>query len=143
MTIRLNRRRCRKCEGPVHWVNNNLYCNRCGAQPPTDRAGNPIVSRETSGEELEKEPSMSDLETELFNKELMCCLLKVVVEYDMELVKLMLYPNNCTDMTGAINFSKRLMPNVRTIQTISGRIKETVYILEDSGWKAHSFKCFT
>lgn len=47
MTIRLFRRRCRKCEGPIHWVNNNLYCDRCGTQPPHDRAGNPIVSRET------------------------------------------------------------------------------------------------
>ena len=53
MTLRLTRRRCRKCEGPIHWVNNNLYCDRCGTQPPHGRGGEPIVSRETLEEVTE------------------------------------------------------------------------------------------
>ena len=84
-----------------------------------------------------------DLADELFNKELMCSLLKVIADYDIQTVQLMLYKNHCTDMAGAIKFAKRLMPNVRTILTVSGRTKETVYILEKDGWKSCSYKCFT
>ena len=83
-----------------------------------------------------------DLQTELFNKELMCSLLRVTADYDLTSVHLILYPNNCTDMAGAIKFSKRLMPNVTHIMTVSGRERETAYILEHGKWRAYSYKSY-
>jgi hypothetical protein len=84
-----------------------------------------------------------DLETELFNKELICSLMEVQADFIAKSVQLTLCPKNCTDMTGAINFAKRLMPDVRAIATVSGWDKETVYILQDGKWRSAFYKCFT
>jgi hypothetical protein len=84
-----------------------------------------------------------DLETELFNKELICSLMEVQADFIAKSVQLTLCPKNCTDMTGAINFATRLMPDVRVIATVSGRDEETAYILQDGKWRSTTYKCFT
>ena len=84
-----------------------------------------------------------DLETVLFNKELMCSLMEVQADFVAKSVQLTLCPKNCTDMTGAINFATRLMPDVRFVATVSGRDKETAYVLRDGKWRPTFYKCFT
>ena len=84
-----------------------------------------------------------DLETKLFNKELMCSLIDVQADFINKSVQLTLCRNHCTDMTGAIKFSKRLMRDVRTIITTSGRKEDTVYMLRDGEWRSARYKCFT
>ena len=84
-----------------------------------------------------------DLETELFNEELMCSLMEVQADFIAKSVQLTLCPKNCTDMSGAIEFATRLMPDVRVIETVSGRDKKTAYILRDGKWQSATYKCFT
>jgi len=84
-----------------------------------------------------------DLETVLFNKELMCSLMEVQADFIDKSVHLILCSKNCTDMSGAIKFAKRLMKDVRIIVTVSGRNQETAYILQDSKWRSTNHKCFT
>ena len=84
-----------------------------------------------------------DLADKLFNKELMCSLMEVQADFIDKSVHLILCPKNCTDMSGAIKFAKRLMKDVRVIVTVSGRDPEPAYIWLDGKWRSATHKCFT
>lgn len=47
-----------------------------------------------------------------------------------------LMEGHCTDMTGAIVVGRRLMPEVHTITTISGKTPDTEYHREGEVWSA-------
>ena len=84
-----------------------------------------------------------ELADKLFNEELMCFLMEVQADFIDKSVHLILCPKNCTDMSGAIKFAKRLMKDVRVVVTVSGRDTETAYILVDGKWRSAIHKCFT
>jgi hypothetical protein len=60
------------------------------------------------------------------------------LEYDFvaRLGRIYMAEGDCCDMTACIALFKRIDPGVRTIQTFSGGVDDTVYRLIDGAWQS-------
>lgn len=72
-----------------------------------------------------------------YSPELKCCWLKWTVE-SVDRLALRVPDFQCTDMTGAIEIGRRLMPNVTVIRVFNDDGLDTQYVLEGEPgeWRA-------
>lgn len=70
-------------------------------------------------------------------KLLQCDVKAASVAFDDHSVVLWLAEHNCTSMSGAITYAKRLDPKVTQIYTIAGFEPDTLYRLDAGKWTAY------
>ena len=67
------------------------------------------------------------------NDELKCCVIEVRYSFPQRIGIAILEDGHCTSMCGCIRFFQRIDPEVRQIQTLSGRKDDTVYTRTGNG----------
>lgn len=77
----------------------------------------------------------------MYNDELMCNIESVFVDFKTHNATFNLHKDHCCDMRGAINYAKRIDPEIILIKTYSGDREDVVYVsfIDDTGvdkWEA-------
>jgi hypothetical protein len=70
---------------------------------------------------------------------LQCNIEKVTYDFETKVANLYLPYMNCTDMTGAIVFAKRLSPDVEQVQVFEDGHLINIYLRIADKWTAQSF----
>jgi len=75
-----------------------------------------------------------------FQEEIMCHIKEATFNYDTKKVVYRLPDGNCTSMTGAIIFGKKINPYVKAISVFAGEKLISQYIRQSGGdWKSIAF----
>lgn len=72
----------------------------------------------------------------LYNPEFQCCVKFVGLNFGENEAVVMVPKHNSPDMTGAISWVSRLMPEVRSILVSEGSTPSVTYLKVDGGWLA-------
>lgn len=72
----------------------------------------------------------------VWNDDLYCHWRRIEVN-DPGVISLYFPEDDCCDMSGAIRFCKRIMPDVHTIYCWSGGVKDNAYFYRHGEWTCH------
>ena len=72
----------------------------------------------------------------MLHKELVTDARRVAYDFDQQRGWLLQASGTCCDMTGCIALFKRIDPNVKIIETFSGRRADVRYVKQDGKWRA-------
>lgn len=67
---------------------------------------------------------------------LWCNVVRMEIDFKKKSGKLYVEEYECPDMTAAIRFFKNVLPTIKTIETYSGNVADTIYILSKGNWEA-------
>lgn len=71
-----------------------------------------------------------------YDPELQCGLVRVEADIARGCVTPFLPPDECTDMSGAIAYARRVDPGVRIVRTFAGSRPDTNYVRVAGEWRA-------
>jgi len=74
----------------------------------------------------------------IFRDDVQCFVKTLNYDFKTRVGQLFLEDRSCTDMSGCIGLFKKIDPDVRAIQTIAGKRRDTYYAIIDGEWQART-----
>lgn len=71
-----------------------------------------------------------------YHPELQCFVSRIGYNFSVHVGQVLMTDGGCTDMSGCIEFFKRIDPEVKTIRTYSDSEPDTVYFVRNGEWHA-------